>query len=288
MIDGDTPTSATAYVTVNGTEYAVSTTIRYGYKPASNSTVLTVSPQSTEATTPTKTPEQMEEEAKTKGLHVWGPDSFSIFPPFMRWHARVLIDSLGIDVHSWIGLGDCGIDAYAGLGRLVEKAFENVPLDMLDIVTSAFVSSITATTTLFIASWLLATFTSMTPSYWLTLLAYSIGGGLALAAAYAWPEARLSKAILYGIGATLFSLIIGAYAINILRDLPFFIIAELTGPPYIQLATKAIVNTLVRNYLGVTSIALQVTFKSNPLLIPFAVITLGLAALAIYLGWTRN
>jgi len=117
--------------------------------------------------------------------------------------------------------------------------------------------------------------------------AYSLGGITAIGATYALSDAHLSRAILYGIGATLLSLIIGAYALDILKSLPFFIIAELTGPPYFQLATKAIINTLVRNFLGVTSIALQTTFK-NPLLIPFALATLGLAVLAIYLGSTRN
>jgi len=43
--------------------------MRYGYKPASNSTWLTVSPQSTEATAPTKTPEQLQQEA---GVQTWG------------------------------------------------------------------------------------------------------------------------------------------------------------------------------------------------------------------------
>jgi len=290
-----------------GHDYPVCTTLQWDFKPSQNMVTLTVEAPKTDVTSsasdgeatvtqddesttatvpPPKTPEQMQAEAESKGLQTWGPDSFTIWPPFMKFHARVLIDWLGMDVHSWIGIGGCGIDAYEGLGTLLLKGFENVPLDMVDIVRSAFISSITATTALFIASLIAATFTSVTPSYALTLLLYTGGGLLAIGAANALPDARLSRAILYGIGATLLSLIIGAYAIDLLRDLPFVIIATLTGPPYIQLAAKAIVNRLVCNGLGVTSIALQLTFK-NPLLIPFAVATLGLAALAIYLGWKR-
>jgi hypothetical protein len=83
-----TPTSATAYAVINGTEYAVSTTIRYGSKPASNVTMLTVSPQSTEATTPTKTPEQMQQEAQQNG---WLSISheFSWSWPFYRLHLNM-------------------------------------------------------------------------------------------------------------------------------------------------------------------------------------------------------
>jgi len=41
VFEGDTPSSATAYaITMNGTRYPVSTTIKYGYKPASNGTWL--------------------------------------------------------------------------------------------------------------------------------------------------------------------------------------------------------------------------------------------------------
>ena len=58
--EGDIPTSATSYHTINGTLYAVCTTTQYGCKPASNSTVLRVEPQTTEATTPTKTSEEMQ------------------------------------------------------------------------------------------------------------------------------------------------------------------------------------------------------------------------------------
>jgi len=291
-----------------GQDYPVCTTLQWDFKSSQNSVSLAVEAPKTDVTSstsdenatvtqndetttatipPPPTPEEMQQEAEQKGLQTWGPDSFTIWPPFMKFHARVLLDWLGMDVHSWIGIGGCGIDSYAGFGSLSEKVFENVPIDSVDVVTSAFISSIAATTTLFIASWLLATFTSMTPSYWLSLGAYSLGGIVAIGAARALSDARLSRAILYGIGATLLSLIIGAYAIDLLSGLPFVIIATLTGPPYIQLAAKAIVNALVRNGLGVASIALQVTFK-NPLLIPFALATLGLAVLAIYLGSTRN
>ncbi len=56
----------------NGTCYAICTTIKYGFKPSSNSTWLNVEPQSTEVLTTTKTPEEMQQEAQQGGwLSTW-------------------------------------------------------------------------------------------------------------------------------------------------------------------------------------------------------------------------
>jgi hypothetical protein len=64
MFEGDGYSNATAYSKVNGTDYAVCTTIQYGYKPSTNSTWLTVEPQATQLMTTTKTPEQTLREAQ--------------------------------------------------------------------------------------------------------------------------------------------------------------------------------------------------------------------------------
>jgi hypothetical protein len=59
VFEGDEPCSATAYaLTPNGTEYAVCTTFQYGYKPASNSTWLTVGPHRTDAVATPESGEQ--------------------------------------------------------------------------------------------------------------------------------------------------------------------------------------------------------------------------------------
>ena len=55
--------------TLNGTRYAACTTIQYGqngYKPSANSTTIAIIPQSTETTTPTKTPEE-----RKRSLETW-------------------------------------------------------------------------------------------------------------------------------------------------------------------------------------------------------------------------
>jgi hypothetical protein len=61
--------------------------------------------------------------------------------------------------------------------------------------------------------------------------------------------------------------------------------AELTGADPTSLAAKSMVNSLVNYALGATSVACQLVFR-DPLMLPFAIATLGLAAIAIYVGWT--
>jgi len=68
VFEGDDPCNATAYAyTPNGTKYAVCTTTQYGFKPSTNSTMLTVEPQATQVMQSTKTPEQMQKEAQQNG-----------------------------------------------------------------------------------------------------------------------------------------------------------------------------------------------------------------------------
>jgi hypothetical protein len=92
----------------------------------------------------------------------------------------------------------------------------------------------------------------------------------------------------FGIGATLLSLIIGAYASNLfVRSVPYFIATEISGSDPVSVAAKGIVNPLVNNVLGITSAASQLIFL-NPLMTPFTIATLGLAVSAFYLGWIRK
>jgi hypothetical protein len=84
--EGDQPKNATAWTRMlDGTRYAACTTIQFGYKPSSNSTSLTVQPQATDTNTITKTPEQMQKEAKQNGtLTIW--HEFSWWYPWYRIH----------------------------------------------------------------------------------------------------------------------------------------------------------------------------------------------------------
>jgi len=171
VFDGDTPTSATAYATVNGTEYAVSTTIRYGNKPASNSTTLIVSPQSTEATTPTKTPEQMQAEAEQSGgLIIWHEFTWSY--PWYRLHIKLNLNPTidigfnpilpGGEVADWSGLEFFGaligeileetlIEATALIGTYLVARTVGIAQPWIGVIMEA--GKIGAQTLLFLADW---------------------------------------------------------------------------------------------------------------------------------------
>jgi hypothetical protein len=87
VFDGYGVHSASAYdSTPDGQKYAGSTTIDYGFKPASNSASLTVGLQTTLAAMARKTIEQMQQEAHGSGL-VKGPKPwFSLWFPWFRLH----------------------------------------------------------------------------------------------------------------------------------------------------------------------------------------------------------
>jgi hypothetical protein len=87
---GDAAVNATAYSnTLDGTSYAACTTVQYNcYKPCSNSTVVTVNPQSTQATTPTKSPKEMQKQAQDSGwLSIY--DGWSWGYPWYRLHYKL-------------------------------------------------------------------------------------------------------------------------------------------------------------------------------------------------------
>jgi len=125
--EGDSPSNATAYAyTLNGTRYAVCTTIQYGLKPAGSSVTLTVEPQSTQVTT-TKTPEQMQQEAQQNGwLTIW--HEFSWWYPWYRIHFVYVYE--GVDQY------DQGISPlpFVGATLACSDAFLNIIRNLWSLV----------------------------------------------------------------------------------------------------------------------------------------------------------
>jgi len=71
--------------------YIVCTTIYFGYLPTANMTWLTVEPQTAHVVTPTKTPEQSQQEAEQAGwLNIW--HEFTWWYPWYRLHVEVNIN----------------------------------------------------------------------------------------------------------------------------------------------------------------------------------------------------
>ena len=86
------PLSATAWAkTLDGQDYAACTTVQYGYKPAYNTTTLTISAQSTEMMTTTMSPAEMQQEAEQSGaLTIWHEWSWTY--PWYRLHVKVHVN----------------------------------------------------------------------------------------------------------------------------------------------------------------------------------------------------
>jgi hypothetical protein len=76
-------------LTPGDTQYAVCTTLQYSqYKPAANTTLLTVEPQAAQETQPYKTPEEVQQEAENSGwFSIW--HEFSWWYPWYRCHLVV-------------------------------------------------------------------------------------------------------------------------------------------------------------------------------------------------------
>jgi hypothetical protein len=283
--DGDAnPSIARAYHTLpNGTIYDVCTTIQYNnYKPCSNSTTITVTPQTTTGATTLMNQEQMQQDAGSKGLEVWGPDSFSILPPFLKFHAKVGIDQLGMDVHEWIGLCGWGIDQAAGLGRLLQDPFANIPPEVRGTIANNIIYAITVTAALYVTTQITITFTKLTPGYWIALALYPIIGFILLTSFFLIPDANVARALLYGVGFALLSMLIGTLSLDVFTKLvQYTIYSEITGGDIVLTAVRGIINSFIGIVIASQFMNL---FFVDPFLILFAVETFALAAYAIWLG----
>ena len=92
--EGDVTSLATASFTLpNGTQYNICTTIQYdSFKPSSNSTSITVRPQTTEGATTLISQEQLEADARANGQLRTEP-RFSLGYPWLRLHFILAFDA---------------------------------------------------------------------------------------------------------------------------------------------------------------------------------------------------
>jgi hypothetical protein len=133
--DCSQPLNATAWAyTLDGQRFAACTTFQYGYKPASNTTSLTVDPQATQVMTPTKTPEEMQEEAEDSGwLTTW--HEWSWWYPWYRFHMIYLLDG---QQQFDVGVGLFGGSIITPFQQFLERLAEYLG----DVATDIFVDYI--------------------------------------------------------------------------------------------------------------------------------------------------
>ncbi|MDH5482273.1 MAG: hypothetical protein OEY22_05280 [Candidatus Bathyarchaeota archaeon] len=137
VFEGEEPQSVTSYHHTSNSTLAVCTTFYYEYKPSSNTTSLTVSPQSTDTLAPTKTPEEMQAEAEQgEWLSIW--HEFGWWYPWYRLHVKISINPVidigfnpilpGGETYFWQGL-----DTFAGV---LEEIWEDIILDFMGVFIS--------------------------------------------------------------------------------------------------------------------------------------------------------
>ncbi|MCK4481807.1 hypothetical protein KAU55_01170 [Candidatus Bathyarchaeota archaeon] len=135
----------------NGTQYAVCTTIQYGYKPAVNYAAVTVEPASTQVVAasnmtatedgveiaPPKTPEELQAEAEDEGwLEIW--HEFTWWYPWYRLHVKTNINPV-IDVGFNPLLPGGEIWFWEGLEifeEILEEVWQDIMLDLMGIFIS--------------------------------------------------------------------------------------------------------------------------------------------------------
>jgi hypothetical protein len=189
-------------------------------------------------------------------------------------------------IHTWIGLFDCGVDVFTGLGTLLQQALENLGSAARDVAISAIISAGTAIYMLYWLNVIAASFSQYSlGGYLLTLAVYAGSIGAAIGGFYLCQDAWLSKALLYGVGFTLLGLIIGAFWSDPqARIFPSVLRQQLIGGDPVMIGVKLIVNSLLATAMTASNLlAANVIFK-NPLMWPFAIVTFLLALSAIYLG----
>jgi hypothetical protein len=144
---GDNPAYASATSTApDGTNCAACTTTQYnGYEPSTNTIVLTVDPHSVLATTATKTPEEMQQDAQDSGwFDVYS--EWSWWYPWYRLHVKIHVNPTidigfnpilpGGETHGWDGL-----ERFAAV---TEEALEDVGLDLAGMFAEYVVAKVTS------------------------------------------------------------------------------------------------------------------------------------------------
>jgi hypothetical protein len=239
--------------------------------------------------TTTKTPEQLQAEAEQSGwLSIWGPDSWSFFPPFLKFHAKAGINSLGMGNQIWVGIFGCGVENSSGLCHLLQKAFENLDDAARNVVYAAITSMMTSVYALFWFNAIAASLGTMTIGgyicHWLLYTSATLAEILLLRAI---PDAGISKALLYGVGFALLGMTLVAFWNDPqARIFPSILEQQLTGEDPATIAAKSVLAFFLTAIATINLLSASIIF-SNPLMWPFAISTFALALFAIYLAQNR-
>jgi|GEM_PF-2546117 len=293
---GDTASNAVACSSLLGGASCTScTTVQYGTgqsgcEPSSGSNILNVSKSVTTGAGVMQTPAEMQKDAEANGLKLWGPDSFCLWPPFFKLHAKVTLNSSGAGVQAWAGLFMCGLDSYDGLTAPLQKGLSGMNTTELAVSTGIMTSIASFVLDLYMLSFLAAAVSQLSLGVTLGVLlpAYSAAVFLSILGARAIPDSATSRAALYGIGFALLILIVGGlvswpFAVS----LPAILKQQLTGTDPVTFAARSVATAFCCTGLTAGYVLAANFLFADPLMWIFATVTFTLAVLAIYWGSVR-
>jgi len=278
---GDDAINFTLYaLTPDNTQYAVCTTLQYSqYKPSCKSTTITVEPQATQETQPTKTPEEVQRELESSCQLTTKP-KFSWWYPWFWLQTTVAYPASGFSLVSCTSLFGGWMENAQNLENPLFTIFTGVPQQLIEIVTSAAVASITTATATFVGGYIATKALEWNPiTYFIAVLAYFIAVAAALGLLYTLADVYVARAILITVGWTLLSLT----TLGFTKTIPIFV-SKFTGGDLVTASIKCIINTL----LGVAiTTAILKALGASLSGFAFYFTTLILGVMALTLGYTK-
>jgi hypothetical protein len=244
--DGDSASTATATMTtLDGTQYAVCTTIQYNnYKPSSNSTTITVRPQKTEGAMTLVGIQAMQERAEREGFKVWGEPT-GICPPWYIIHIRIGLGSPNEYIQFGLSLFGLYVEQFSGIEALMSTYYERINASLMDMVVSAAISGMMTTALTFVAGLITTRLTKAIPIFGIPASQVAIAIYVAvLIMAFGVIAAGFDKitasTVLLTVGLSLACFC--CRAVNLVRFV-------LPAPDYVQAAMKTVGNYYSNSYI---------------------------------------
>jgi hypothetical protein len=268
--------------TINGTTYAVCTTTQYNtYEPSSNSTSITVTPQTTLGATTLMNMGQMQKNAEDEGWLKPPEPVFSLWYPWF-WLKNAFSDTASnFGFTTSISLFGGWLENYYGLENPLYAIFQNASSQEIDVLTSAAIGSIVATAAYFTGGCVAVLLNSgdIFGSF-LAQFAYLLIGTLMIVGIASSSDVHLARAVLIAAGWTLLSIA----TFGLASVLPV-LLTKLTGEDLLTACVKCIIKAA----LGVViSTAILKALKIGLSMFIFYLANLILGSIALSLGYSKT
>jgi hypothetical protein len=231
--------------TLNGTDfmgnpYIVCQTMQCTNIPAANMTLVVVEPQATDVTGPSKTPDELQQDAEQNGWVSPPRPKFSWRYPWFWLETTASYPSLSFGFVTCVSPIDGWLEDFHGFENPLYKIFEGVSPERVDTLTSVAVASATKGVATFVGGYVLLLLQggNIFGSF-LVQLGY-VAASLLLIWYLGQSDAYLARAALIALGWTLLSI----STLGLTRILPV-LASGVTGTDPVAASVRSIVNTLL-------------------------------------------